>query len=82
MGNQSQQAPGEGFAGVYLKLGGNARFWGWGTPPPEGAERPRARAADAPHASSAAQTPSDGGDAEKPTVRFVCDRHFVGLVVR
>jgi hypothetical protein len=82
MERQSQQAPGEGFAGVYLRLGGNARFWGWGTPPLEGAERARGGTADVPHAPSTAPIPPAGRDTEKPAVQFVCDRHFIGLVVR
>ena len=82
MGNQSQHAPGEGFAGVYLRLGGHARFWGWGAPPAGGAQRPQAGRPEPQHASSTGEVPSAGRDAGRPAARFVCDRHFIGLVVR
>jgi len=82
MNNQSPQAPRRGFAGVYLSLGGRTRFWGWGTPPAARAERPRAGMPDLRSASSRAEIPSAGRDTGKPTVRFACDRHFIGLVVR
>lgn len=82
MDRQPQQASGSGFAGFYLRLGGQARFWGWGVPPLETEVRLRAELPELPYASLTAKVHSAGHDTGKPTVRFACDRHFLGLVVR
>lgn len=56
------------FAGIYLQMNGQTRFWGWGTPPLSATRR----------AEEGSTQPAEGDQ----RIRFVCNRKFVGLLVR
>jgi len=85
------------YAGFYLRTRRRMRFWGWGNPTPE-AQRPWADVADwlrmahsfakpdtlAQNDKPAPSLPEKDSSAQpaKRAFRFVCNRSFVGLVIR
>jgi hypothetical protein len=91
------------YAGFYLRTRSCMRFWGWGNPPAQAAERitehPWAQLADwlrvahsfaqpdtlAQNDKPAPSLPEQKDSSTRPAKRglhFVCNRSFVGLVIR
>ncbi len=87
------------YAGFYLRTRRRMRFWGWGNPAPEPAQRPWAEVADWLRAAHSFAKPDTLAQYGKPTpvlaeekdraagpakrgLRFVCNKSFVGLVIR
>ena len=83
-----QQQKGAFYAGLYLRTGHHARFWGWGKPTPRQAEQTRPSLAEAARshppeeASPPGRIPAAGLGRARRRLQVVCERHFIGFVIR